>query len=339
MKQITYDEAKSLYIINKEAKRLRDLRRGTRDIIKKRLFEPDEEMDYDSLLSPEAKILLEERGITTLNAISDDAGNEFLFERDIRSSYSDHYNGREFIDTVMDFINSASLSDDDRDKIDDCFINIETDEKELRKIGLSESGIEEVLGVIAEEKSFKEGLEAVAERLNDINNKLHKFLKDGFDKVDAIKENLYNLKSAVIKISGEQPVRIDKDTNTSDYYLAYYMLNGFKFHTMISPDDVDISELDGSAEIDGISSENRLDEEEKISLIDAVKNLVNYLDLPEEYEIDILDGKETDLVSRFDLFQYTPSSSYGDVYSEYDDEDDDYYNDEDDKELSEDWYW
>ncbi len=325
--KLTFIVLMALYIINKTAKTLRDKIHDIytlRSKLKYTLFESGDEADYSK---EELAILKDKCGIDhLLFEVDSISGCEYSTIPAILRAYSgrdyfynqyDSYQGEpeciedcisycesnEYIMDLDDLENLIRIPDDDQESKLSIMQNLTcySDESEIREL----TSDEEVISAFLEYQEIALDEIAHLEKLKEIEEKMHKLLSDAKDEMDYNKEairRIYRLKSAVITFSRIKPVAYHKQAYGSEL-LAYYNIDGFKFHTLVDPYEEINEDLVEDTVIDQISSEIKSDC--SMDLNEAIRILLDYLGLndiaPEEYlkgDYDLADMLDIDFYER-----------------------------------------
>ncbi len=299
---LNHQEVVALYTVNKGAKKCRDIRKEIKEELKKRLFDPyNNDVGH---LSEEAWDYLKSKGFSSLDLPFSNRGLPFTSIIAVDKEEEKEW------ETVRECLFWSFDEMEDDDVYDSsgynriysiyCIDDLIRYEKEK----LPEEVRAGLPDLIEEEKRLKVYYKEARETID----KMHEFLHHGTDDLTDKSRNLYDLKDAVIKASGIAPSRYDEDEYAENYYLALYEIGGFKFHSRVLMSDVDDSKLpDDMITISEISSDNRLSQEDKITLEEAVNTLSKYLGLESGYADKILSGESIDLRERFQL---TPSNKF-----------------------------
>ncbi len=328
MSPVANKETKALYFISKEAKKKRDLHRSIRNKLKSHLFH-----HADLELSEEEEELFEEYGVKNPGYYKVGELDYTNFSDLKKDPFYTHLRRTE-IDAFYDYIVEGSLLSFEDEEI---FIELfysgtfsgmdDFTDMLLSDKGISEDGIRDIMFEVEYAKSMFSDIKIAQKK----NNTMHNFLDDGTEMIDNQKEALYDLKSCVLYICPEKPIAFHNIKGEEDHYGAYYVIHGYKFHTFVEYDDIDIDLLDDKVNISNISAVNIIDTE--MTLEEAIKILLDYLGTKEINIDDILKGKV--FVSEvLDIPIVTPkwTRSKTQAYDNdfYDDDfDDGYYDDED----------
>ena len=177
--------------------------------------------------------------------------------------------------------------------------------------------IDETIGVFEEE--FYDYI-----RIKNIIDELHNLFHIQ-TKFKIIKRNLYYIKGLFLE-RGHYPItEYHKDEHCSNCYLAYYLIDGFGFHHRIPMDSVD-SDLVVDKSIGRISEVNKLPDDTRISLEEALSIIANELGISDIID-KILSGEDViDILNNRGL-----KAKYHDFVPEY-------YDEENDKENNNEYY-
>ncbi len=277
----SYNDAKALYVINKEAKRFRDWRRDFRCRLKQVLFEHD----YPEFTDEEIALMMA-HGIE--NPISFSYG---YVDADTYDAYRESFREQDLKYRISEYIYPyTNLCAEERTIIDELDISKSTTAAELKNAGLTDETANDIMEIIEDDIQTEKDLYKYEAELQ----KHHDFLNEGiFELVDKA-ALLYDLKSCVLQASPLKPVAYHSVAGT-DLIAAYYSFHGFGFHSFVdSDDDFDTSLLDSDTIISEISSENKLATD--MTLNEALTILFSYLNLNIDIG-DFLNGK-TKLISQ-----------------------------------------
>lgn len=319
------EEAKALYCLNKYAKQERDDIRAVRDAVKKVLFD-NEKGDSECIrnLSDNAKNILKRYGIEKLGWFEDPT----IFS----CSFCELT-----VQDIKDLTKPWLYPDDDLQW------EIETASHDYPELGelFGQYGDDiiyspEKWNLVSKEAAARldylaKGWDDWQATLNEALGRIedwHLFLHD--DSVYDLKNNLYDLKTMALVNSGYEPIAFH-ELDSSYSTLAYFEIEGYKFHCIALPFEYEEDEVDSSVSIGAISSELKVDE--PYTLKESVEILFAFLDLDEELIPDFLAGKKLSCIEHYEI-NYCRSYNDG-TYAG-----DDYGNDECwDNEYSDDEYW
>ena len=304
------EEAKALYVINKEAKRNRDLSRSTRQKLKAYLFE---EKDLD--LSEEEKEVFGEYGLNPCPyfTVGDLEVHHF---KDLRK-----YNAPLYEQVQETIYYDSSYDTEDRDILSEVTIDETITFEACRKMGLSEDGCEMVMYTINEVIEWNKEYELAKEKYN----KYHEYLQDNNLPVRQRQQLLYDLKSCVLSVCGDEPVCYHHIEGDDVNCGAYYIIHGFRIHELVEETE-DIALEDGVS-ISDVSSNNTNAKE--LSVQEALVILFNYLEVGELQPELFLKGKYGKISEMLGIkiveSCFTPRNRLEDI-AEYDNGEDYYAN-------------
>ncbi|SFQ35756.1 hypothetical protein SAMN02910358_01736 [Lachnospiraceae bacterium XBB1006] len=301
---LNLSEAKALYVVNKEAKKCRDLSRSTRQKLKKYLFEQE-----DLNLTSEEAQLLKDYGLdpNPYFTVSDLCEHHF---KELKKWVSQDWDEK-FINSL----DAAYLSEADRDILSEHPVALGISIDERKRIGLSTDGCETIIDI---NNSIYES-EAEYEIAEEKYNKYHQYLGEEDLPIRQQQQLLYNLKSCVLKVCSDEPVAYHildgDDTNLG----AYYIIHGFKFHEIVEwEDDIEVEE---GKSVSNVSANNILAPD--MTLQEALTILFSYLDLPDLDAAKFLNLETAKISDILNIDIVTPDFKSG-YYSDCDECDDEY---------------
>lgn len=306
----------ALYIVNKSAKQYRDMISANRKAMKEYLFNHN----CDNLYA-----LPEE--------YSHNLEDELQFAVPLYYDYNPIYSKKQlfeiekenniyFEDSINDIMSNEGF--------DDYYIFdlINYSRKELLDLNISKDAIEQIETLQAEKVSDDKEITRLLEQIDN----LHDYLHYGNRINCQIKDNLYKLKSAVLILSGEQPICFHHIIGSDDTLLAYYVFDGYSFHLPVDLDEVNDNMIK-DIEIGNVSS--TIKQQISLDLKTACNILLSYCGLSDRVLANqLLSGELIDFEELCNISIWTPNYIHSEKNYharkniDYDDYDD--YNDYDD---------
>lgn len=224
---------KALYTINKEAKKIRDIRENLKEFLFYQVDLEKSTLEYLKEKYPDVNFDSEKGAVYI-----DETDTTYTAEQ--LGEYINELRNKVF--RLYDEIEQTKENNEDATELEDDY---EFNKSEL-------DYVEEEL-----------------QKLNEVN--LHEILKDSQKEID----KLYNLKQKILNKFNNRKQGQHKFNDGSARNL--YEIGGFTFHGEDISDSLSQEEYDKLEQLDNISSENKLSDDEKITTVDAINLLNDYL--------------------------------------------------------------
>lgn len=313
----------ALYVINKEAKKYRDIIKriiNTKDAIEGGKLEDSDECYgmsfsgfqwfYDEHSDDDVKFVYRHAydgdskdGIIEKYMIN--WANERLNCSWGVEAFHDLY---EMNIDILDYVSDGEL------QIDKLIKDIKESNDELVSEGF-ELELSDINNWIKDEYAWLDGITDFMLEFCDDEKKLRQYA--------GIMHNLYRIKGLYLSNCGEKPSEYFKYKNNNDYVLAYYCIGDYRFHLRMDWDYVDEDEEINDIEVFMVSSDNKLPIEKRIPFEEALSMILKELKL-DSLDYYVMNGSRIDgdiyyLNPDLDDYSYYPWNHQGqEEYEEYD---------------------